>query len=320
MDADLNLMRVFEVLFEERSVTRAAARLGLTQSAVSHALGRLRRLLDDRLFVRNAHGLEPTGRAVEIAPRISEGLAQIRGVLSASQFDPASAKRRFNIAASSYFCALLVPPLIKRIREKAPGVSLRIVNTGGALVRAFDSGEIDLAFGVPQALPARMRSVQLFRDEFVWIARGDNPLAGRRPDLSDILAAPRVVISSTWNRENELPSISVEQAEHLLHQQGKMVDGHPPIAGPTLAIVHDVATAVETVQRTDAVSLVPRRYAELRAEHDSIALLLPQPNPTEVWLMMIWHARSDEDPGAGWLRDLVVAETAAADAGATGGH
>ena len=95
VEVDLNLLRVFDTLYELRSVTRAASRLGLTQSAVSHALGRLRRAIDDPLFVRAPGGLQPTARAVEMAPGVREGLVQLRGALSPTLFDPASAVRRF---------------------------------------------------------------------------------------------------------------------------------------------------------------------------------------------------------------------------------
>src|SRR3569623_925529 len=121
---DLNLLRVFDAIFEVRSVTRTAERLGLTQSAISHALGRLRQAFGDPLFVRHPTGLQPTARAIEIAPGIREGLAQLQQALAPSPFDPATANRRFRINAGAYFCALLVPELIARARKLAPGWSL----------------------------------------------------------------------------------------------------------------------------------------------------------------------------------------------------
>ena len=130
IEIDLNLLRVFDTLIEVRSVTRAAGKLGLTQSAVSHALARLRNALDDPLFVRAPGGLQPTARALEIAPGVREGLAQLRGALSPTEFDPATASRTFTLAAGSYFCVLLVPELIARVRAAAPDVVLRAARIG----------------------------------------------------------------------------------------------------------------------------------------------------------------------------------------------
>lgn len=128
MDVDPNLMRVFDTLIELRSVTRAADRLGLTQSAVSHALGRLRNLLGDPLFVRNARGLQPTARAEAMAADVHEGLRRLRGALAPESFDETQGRRRFTIAAATYFCALFIPTLVEQVRLVAPGVSFRMVS------------------------------------------------------------------------------------------------------------------------------------------------------------------------------------------------
>ena len=122
MDIDLNLLRVFELLYEEGNMTRAAARLCLTQSAVSHALARLRIALEDPLFVRVPSGLQPTERAHQLAPGLRVALAEIRSLVAAPVFDPATTSRHFTISASNYFCTLLVR-LIARVRGTAPGIS-----------------------------------------------------------------------------------------------------------------------------------------------------------------------------------------------------
>src|SRR6266478_6847857 len=112
MDVDLNLLRVFDVLYDERNVTRAAARLFLTQSAVSHALARLRDVLGDPLFMRIPSGLQPTERAHQLARRLRVALAEIRSVVATPMFDPAKTRQRFTISGSHYFCTLIVPRLI----------------------------------------------------------------------------------------------------------------------------------------------------------------------------------------------------------------
>ena len=109
---DLNLLRVFEALMDERSATRAGTRLGLTQSAISHALNRLRYVLKDELFVRGPDGMQPTERAAEIAPRLRQGLLQLQLALSPSEFIPERTDRRFTIACTEYAGAVIIPPLI----------------------------------------------------------------------------------------------------------------------------------------------------------------------------------------------------------------
>src|SRR5258708_2579886 len=114
---DLNLLRVFDALLEERSVTRAGDRLGLSQSAVSHALGRLRQVLGDPLFVRRAGGVEPTSRALEIGPALHTALRQLQEALAPSGFVPSTAERRFTLAAGTYACTILVPALVERLHQ-----------------------------------------------------------------------------------------------------------------------------------------------------------------------------------------------------------
>src|ERR1700733_13962990 len=121
---DLNLLRIFEALIEERSATRAGARLGLTQSAISHALNRLRYVLGDELFVRGPEGMQPTDRAAEIAPRLRQGLMQLQLALTPSEFSPDSTERRFAIICTEYAGAVMAPALIQRIRTEAPHASI----------------------------------------------------------------------------------------------------------------------------------------------------------------------------------------------------
>src|ERR1700761_2637972 len=126
MNLDLNLLRVFDVLLDERSVTRTGARLGLTQSAVSHALNRLRYVLGDELFVRGPAGMQPTPRAVEMGPQVHAALNQLSAALAPSDFDPATSERRFTVVAGAYASAILAPALAGRLSETAPHCELLI--------------------------------------------------------------------------------------------------------------------------------------------------------------------------------------------------
>src|SRR3978361_2077529 len=120
MNMDLNLLRVLDVLLEERSVTRAGARLGLTQSAVSHALNRLRYGLDDGLVIRGPAGMQPTPRAVEMGPQVHAALNQLQAALAPADFDPATSERRFTIVTGAYASAILAPAVASRLAQVAP--------------------------------------------------------------------------------------------------------------------------------------------------------------------------------------------------------
>lgn len=303
IEVDLNLLRVFDTLYELRSVTRAAARLGLTQSAVSHALRRLRDALDDPLFVRAPGGLQPTARAIEIAPGVREGLAQLRGALSPTEFDPASASRTFTLAAGSYFCVLLVPALMAELRRRAPGVVLRILPLGPDLLAEFDESTVDLALGAFTRVPSRLSTEPLFREELVWIAAADNPIA-RAPVTPDRLrAAPRLAVSGgrpfealrAATADGGLARKAIVETGDVAHMQ----------ESEESAAVYDAFTAMRVVAGTDLVALVPRRFAERGAGPTSFVLLDGGDEGGGIDLVMLWHGKLSDDPGLAWLRGLV---------------
>ena len=302
VEVDLNLLRVFDTLYELRSVTRAASRLGLTQSAVSHALGRLRRAIDDPLFVRAPGGLQPTARAVEMAPGVREGLVQLRGALSPTLFDPASAVRRFTIAAGSYFCVLLVPELIARVRELAPGVMVRIQPLGPDLLSELDESSVDLALGAFTRIPSRLTSERLYREELVWIAAAGNPLARAPFDRDALARAPGLTI---WvGRPFEALRAAVPEGvleRKVIAETGEAVAAD---IGEDSAAVYDALTAIAVVGRTDMVALVPRRFAE-RDDARHVVILDAPEESGGIDLMMLWHGKFDEDAGLAWLRGVI---------------
>lgn len=302
VEVDLNLLRVFDTLIELRSVTRAADRLGLTQSAISHALGRLRRAVDDPLFVRRPGGLQPTARALEIAPGIRQGLAQLRGALAPSPFDPATDVRRFRISAGSYFCALLVPDLAARARALAPGISLSIVSPGPDLLPSLDEGAVDLALGAFGKAPPRLMRELLFREELVWVARADSPIVKRPSELHDLPPERRLDIAAgrpfrghgsyAWEGGLERRVVAAAMAEEAVP------DGEGQVT------LYDVPTAIATVAATDLVALVPRRLVPKSAAPERVAIIESRVE-SGLDMAMLWHSRLAEDAALAWLRALV---------------
>lgn len=302
-EIDLNLLRVFDTLFELGNVTKAGARLGLTQSAVSHALGRLRQSVGDPLFVRAPGGLQPTARAIEIAPGVREGLAQLRTALSPSAFDPATAERRFTIAAGSYFCALLIPKLLARARQSAPDVSFRVQPLGGDLLVDLDEGAVDLALGAFTKVPKRLRLGTLFDEELVWIAAAASPLVGRRLSQAEIADQPRVVIAAGKSFE----TLRLLTSEGGLERRTITDTDDPPVeaTGEPPVSVYDVVTALAVAGRTDCIAMVPKRFALQDGERHDVAILDAPDSGDGIALTMLWHSKFEEDAGVSWLRGMV---------------
>src|SRR5260221_2091075 len=161
---DLNLLRVFEALMQERSATRAGERLGLTQSAVSHALNRLRYVLKDELFVRGAQGMQPTERAAEIAPRLRPGRLQLQLALAPTDFVPERTDRRFTITGTEYAGAVLMPALVARLRAEAPHASLTVMPSNMGVAETLRSGRADIAIGSFRRIPEWAAAETLMRE------------------------------------------------------------------------------------------------------------------------------------------------------------
>jgi DNA-binding transcriptional LysR family regulator len=300
---DLNLLRVFEALYELRSVTRAAERLGRTQSAVSHSLGRLRQALGDPLFVRHPDGLQPTALATDIAPAVREGLEQLRLALFPVSFEPATALRRFRITTGVYFSALLVPELIARVRGEAPNVSLAFAAPGSDLLASLDAGTTDLALGAFGKAPSRLHRHLLFQEELVWIARADSPVAADPRKLATWPAAQRLSVAAgrpypghgAYSWENGLERL-VLASGHAGGLDGIEADG--------ATSVHDPLTAIATVAATDLIAVVPRRLALKSLAMHPIAIVAAPP-VSRVEMAMLWHSRLSNDYGLEWLRSQI---------------
>lgn len=298
-EPDLNLLRVFDMLSEQRSVTRAAERLNLTQSAVSHALGRLRALLGDPLFVRSPGGLRPTARAEEIAPGIRDGLARLRDALSPPDFDPARATRRFTIATGSYFCDLVVPRLVERLQAEAAGVALRVVPITDTLDHELDRGAVDLVLGGAIKAAARFIEQPLFDEQMVWIAATDNPVSRAPFDPDHMAGLPQVAI--TVSRPLDPMPPAEGQLARLFPRL--LLDTERSARDP-MVNVYDSQTAIAVVARSGSVARVPRRLAEPAAAAGRIVILSPA--VVTAPLSMLYHQKQQNDAGLAWLRATVI--------------
>lgn len=304
-DPDLNLLRLFDILYEERSVTRSAARLNLTQSAVSHALGRLRDTFEDSLFTRGPGGLLPTARAIELAPRIHDILVSIRDAFAPPTFDAATSQRRFTVAAGQYFSRLIFPHLVARVRVIAPGVSIALVNIDQALADDLDEGVIDLGFGAFEDVPARLDSALLFRDEMVWVAARDHPRAQALAAPAGLLAEKRIDIFVEHAPRPLRADRPRDPLARRLRSDELLVvpaSANREVYG---AQVYDTDTALAIVAATDLVAVVIRKMVEESAHLPSLRIFPSPEAMLPVELRMLWHRRFSDDPGGAWLRGLV---------------
>jgi DNA-binding transcriptional LysR family regulator len=223
---DLNLLVLFEAIERERHIGRAAERLNLSPSAVSHGLGRLRRLLNDPLFQKYPKGVAPTRRALELASPISEALARVRSVIAAAEpFDPATSRRRFHLGAPDGVLAFVLPALIARLAHAAPQIDLAArLLMPFEVPAALDSGAVEVALTPLGDLPARFCVRRLYDDEWAVAMRAGHPLAGRL-DLDSYCRAGHLVVSlrgdPVANIDQELAAIGrrrrvASTAPHLL--------------------------------------------------------------------------------------------------------
>jgi DNA-binding transcriptional LysR family regulator len=313
---DLNLLRVFDAMSEELSVTRAGARLGLTQSAVSHALRRLRRLLDDELFIRGPHGMQPTSRAQEIAPRIREGLHQLQVALAPASFAAAETRRRFTIAAGPYICATLIPAAADLIRREAPGVELRLQQVGTNIGDELQTGRVDLAVGRFGAAGPRFEKETLFHETTVWALRADHPIARSQSLTLEALARQPHVIPGAAEEDRAIDNRTLSEGgleRRTLWDEGDILD--KVLAGRgwgrTIATVTpDALSALAIAARTDMAALAPRRLADAFAEKYGLKLFEPPyrspPSPIEA----LWRRDLTESGPIAWLRSRLRAAAA----------
>jgi DNA-binding transcriptional LysR family regulator len=303
---DLNLLRVLDAILRERSTVRAGQRIGLSQPAVSAALGRLRAALGDPLMVRDGQSLQPTEFALGLAQPLRALLEETERLLSRPVFDPATAVATFRVSAADFFTEMLLPDLMARLERSAPGVTLRYSDAlGPSTMEDMRSGRLDLIV-LPRAIcPDWLECEPLFRSAFRVVARQDHPVLSRL-DLGgqamplDVYCALR---HASFRVQEDVP----EGEDRALAALGR--ERTVALTVPSYAAVWRVAAA------TDLVGVVPRRLADRVAGPAGLAVHpLPVAMP-RVELCQAWHRRNAAAPGLAWLRREIAAVLAPLDDG-----
>lgn len=291
---DLNLLLVLDALLAERHVTRAAARLGLTQSAASHALSRLRALLGDPLLVRGPGGaMVPTPRAEALQPALRQALAHLdRALRGTPAFEPATARRTFRVATTDYGELVLLPPLIAALTREAPEVDLWAVQIPTDPADALAAGTVDCAIGVwrDRPWPAGIYQKKLFDERFTCVVRRGHPAAKQRLTLARYVSLPHVLIAPGG-------------------RPGSFVDEALADLGKTRRVAVTVAhflVAPHVVTASDMIVTIPARVARALAKPLRLALLEAPLELPGFTMSMVWHERAHQDPAQRFLREQLT--------------
>lgn len=286
---DLNLLKTLDALLDERSVTRAAARLSLTQPAVSGMLNRLRDYFDDPLFIRVPHGIVPTTRAEELATPIKRILADINVLLQPVTFDPLTANLTFTIAATDYALRAVVVPFIAALKTQAPGIRVRVVPvTPGSLVSQLEQGNIDVALITPHTTPDELHSRALYDERYVCMMRADHPNAGEPMTLDRFCALEHVLVSYEGDGFRGVTDSALEKIGRTRHVG--------------LSVSHFLVLP-DVLALSDMIAVVPERIAENQTGMFICETPVPVPGFTK---SMAWHGRTHRNPAQAWLRGLLL--------------
>ncbi len=292
---DLNLLPVFEAMVQEQNVTMAAKRMGITQSALSNALGRLRTYFEDPLFVKTRQGMLPTPRALELAGPLRDAMTLMRAAAAqkSKAFDPSTSNRAFRIYMTDVGEMVFLPGLMKHLRAKGFSVQIETAQLDSAdVAEQLTSGEIDFAIGYLPDLGKPVAEASLFREHYVCMTRKDYTENGaNKLTLKRFLAASHVLISSMGSGHQII--------ERTLNASG--FQRNVALRVPHFLVIPRI------IADTDLVVTVPARVAETFADQTEVRVH-PVPVPIPSFdVSLFWHPRFVKDPPIQWLRELMLA-------------
>lgn len=290
---DLNLLVIFEAVARYRSVTLAAEHLALSPSALSHALKRLRTLLQDDLFVRGRKGLVLTPHAESLLPRVQRLLAEASELFATAQFSPANTQKCFKVAASDYSIATFLPKIIASLTKEAPNARLEIENYSAQTLSYLEQGELDAAFIGNEAPASPFSSLPLLQEHMVGLISAQHPLAQAAQtdaiSLEDYVRYRHIVVSF---KDPQPSAIDLELAKVGFKRD---IAISSPNMLANLAALHN----------TDLIMNVPSRLLSAFKQPDLIAFALPLKLAPQHF-SLIWHKRLDGDLALGWFREVVT--------------
>lgn len=288
---DMKLLAVFDEIYKTRSVSRAGANLGLPQTSVSLALGRLRRQFDDQLFVRTANGMVPTPRAAMLIPQLRQALQLLQlATQQQVRFDPVSSSRIFRIAMTDISHLEFLPAMMNKLAQTAPNTQIKVLRITSETGKLLESGDADLAIGYMPELEAGFYQQKLFKDGFACVTRRDHPRIGRKLTENTFKSERHVVLIA--------PGTGNEIVENELKRQG--MQRKVALSLPTLPGVGNL------LANTDLIATVPERVAQTLAKIAHVKILIPPYRFPDFSIKQHWHERYHQDPGNRWLRSTLA--------------
>jgi DNA-binding transcriptional LysR family regulator len=294
---DLNLLRVFDAVMAEGSLTRAASVLALTQPAASHALKRLHEALNETLFVRTAAGLKPTPRAEALWPRVRRSLATLQRALAPEHFDPRADAVNYRVAMADATAALLAPWLVRAIESVQAAANLRVLPLTTRDPRPLlQQGTADLAVGhFPDLIAAlltqedTLRHERLYATRYVCVMRRDHPMARKKLTLDAFCAAHHLQVSFSGR-----PLSLIDRALADMGRRRRIV-----------LTVNQFFTAGRVVTQSDLLTVLPLSFLAATGRPGELATRELPFDPGAVHVEMVWHLRRDNDPAHRWLREVL---------------
>ncbi len=290
---DLNLLVAFEALYRERSVTKAGRRLGLSQPATSAALGKLRALLGDPLFVKTPRGLEPTERCEALAAPVAHALTDLRDALGDEEFDPATTDRVFRVGAVDAVIAVVMPLVAATFQREAPGaqLSLRSIDPGSA-VTLLEARDVDLAIAVVPNVPQHLQSQALFDVPIVLAMRPEHPMR-RTPTLEDLGKYPHAMVVFAGPARTPMDD-AFEAAGVRRH---------------VAIVVSSFLALPDLLAETDAIAILPAPFVKAL---ESRGRLRSAPLPKSIVraplkMKLVWPARLGSSRAWRWVREKIAA-------------
>lgn len=289
---DLNLLRVFDAVYQCGNVTRAAEKIYLSQPAVSHALTRLRHHLKDDLFVKMPGGVKPTPRAHELATPINDALNLLENAVNPPEFVPEKSHQVFRIATHDYIVTTLMPVIAEYVNEAAPGISIRLHPTEGKTLQLLDNHEVDMAISAFGELPERFMQRQIFEDRYVSVVRRGHALCNVELDVERFSQARHLLVSPRGDERGFIDT--------LLAKTGR--------TRHIAMIINQFAPAASIVAASDMILTVPKRLADMYAlRYDLEVLQCPLQAPDAFMkTSVIWHRRLGQHPAFQWLQDVII--------------
>ena len=293
---DLNLIRPLCVLLEERHVSRAAERCGVSQPAMSRLLDRMRATFQDELLVRSGRRYEPTPRAQRLLIELREVLERLDVIVTGDPFIPERCDTTFRIATTDYASVVLVPAILSDLQTQASKAALEIAAWSDGTFEELAAGRIDAAIGAGTDAPEELHREKLFDEDYVCMVAANHPLRGRRAELGAYLAYPHAVIDVTRGRQ---PPVDQPLAALGLRRR---VGYRTPFLSSTIF----------AVERTSMILTIPRRLAARYATAVHVRIIAAPPELASFSYDLIWHKRLGASAAHAWFRGriLAIAETA----------